>query len=82
MAAKKTNTRPAGLTIHRDIAAHINLTNKAHEWAEKCLAYRKAGKAARAGAAEAKERFWLKKVMALELQAVSGKPIGGRTARD
>jgi hypothetical protein len=42
MAAK--NKRPAIPDIQRDFAAHVEANTRAHEWAEKCIAYREAGK--------------------------------------
>jgi hypothetical protein len=80
MAAK--NKRPAIRDFHSALSAHIEANRLAHEWAEKCLTYRHAGKAFRAKAAEHKAREWLRKVMAFEAWAATGKPQGGRTAEE
>lgn len=68
MPAKK-NPRTAGPDIQRDFAAHVEASRRAHEWAEKCLAYRDADKPALAKNAEQKARHWLKKAIILEAQA-------------
>jgi hypothetical protein len=77
MAAK--NKRTAIRDFHEALGAHIEANRLAHEWAEKCLAYRQAGKTAQARAAEGKARQWLRKVIAFEAWAASGKPQGGRS---
>jgi hypothetical protein len=80
MAAK--NKRPAIHDFHETLGAHIEASQRAHEWAEKCSAYRQAGKTAQAKAAESKARQWLRKVIVFEARAVTGKPQGGRTASE
>jgi hypothetical protein len=80
MAAK--NKRPAIRDFHSALSAHIEANRLAHEWAEKCLTYRHAGKALQAKAAETKARQWLRKVMMLEEWAITGKPEGGRSATE
>jgi hypothetical protein len=78
MAAK--NKRPAIRDFHKALGAHIGANRRTHEWAEKCLVYRQAGKTAQAKAAEQKARHWLRKVMVFEARAATGKPQGGRSA--
>jgi hypothetical protein len=78
MPAKKNSKRRTDFDIQIGFAAHVAANRQAHEWAEKCLAYRAAGKAAQAAAAERKAKHWLRKMMALEDLAGHGKPAGGR----
>jgi hypothetical protein len=80
MAAK--NKRAAIPDFHGDVAAHVEASRRAHEWAAKCLAYREAGKLAHAKAAEKKARHWLLKAISLETRAARGKPQGGRRAEE
>jgi hypothetical protein len=58
--------RSAGLDFQCSFAAHLEANQRAHEWAEKCLTYRAAGKTVRAKYAQQKARHWLKKAMTLE----------------
>jgi hypothetical protein len=67
VAAK--NKRPASPNIQADFAAHVEANRRAHEWAEKCIAYREAEKHAQAKAAELKARHWLRSVMLREARA-------------
>jgi hypothetical protein len=80
MAAK--NKRPPIRDYHEALGAHIEANRLAHQWAEKCLAYRQAGKTSQAKAAEQKARQWLRKVMVFEAWAATGKPQGGRSAEE
>jgi hypothetical protein len=75
MAAK--NKRPAIRDFHEALGAHVEANRRAHEWAEKCIAYREAGKTAQAKSAEGKARHWLRKALQLEARAAIGKPLGG-----
>jgi hypothetical protein len=77
MPAKK-NRRSAGASIQCTFAAHLEVNQRAEEWAMKCLAYREAGKAVRAKYAERKARHWLKRAMALEARAPTSPRTGGR----
>jgi len=80
MTAK--NKRPPIRDYHEALSAHIEANRLAHQWAEKCLAYRQAGKAKQAEAAEQKAREWLSKTLVLEAWAATGKPQGGRNAEE
>lgn len=77
MPAKNTR-RPTGLDIQGDFAAHIEASQRAHEWAAKCIACREAGKHFEAERARQKARHWLKKAMALEVQPADPPITGGR----
>jgi len=65
----KNNRRSAGFDFYCTFAPHFKANQRAQEWAVKCLAYREAGKHARAKYAEHKARRWLKKAMILEGKA-------------
>jgi hypothetical protein len=62
MATKNKRARSIGL--HK----RVGLYKRAYAWADKALAYRKAGKFAQAKAAAQKARYWLRKAMALDAQ--------------
>ena len=70
------NARP---DIQRDLAAHVEARQRAHEWAAKCLTYRDAGQTAAAKNAEQKARHWLKKAMILESEARGRSRVANRT---
>jgi hypothetical protein len=77
MTVKKSRRAP-GFNVQQAFAAHVEASLKAHSWAEKTLALRRAGKASQANEAENKAKFWLRKMLMLEDQAGHGKPRGGR----
>jgi hypothetical protein len=76
MSAKNTRLS-AGLDFQCSFAAHLEANQRAQEWAAKCLAYRSAGKTARARFAQRKARFWLKKAMILEGRTDASSLFGG-----
>jgi hypothetical protein len=70
--------RPVAYDVQNAFAAHVEATAKALEWAEKCLALRRAGKAAQAKKAEIEVKRWLKRTMLIEAATARAKPHGGR----
>jgi hypothetical protein len=74
----KTKRPPAIPDIHAHVAAHVQATRLAYEWATKSIALRETGKATQANAAERKARHWLKKAIALETKVACSPRIGGR----
>lgn len=77
MAAKNKRSIP---DFHGELAAYLEAS--AHEWAEKCFAYREAGNFTQAKAAERKARHWQRRAMLLKARTAIGKPHGGRGAQD
>lgn len=73
MPAKKSRQSPE-FDIQRDFGAHVEASQRAHEWAAKCIAYRESGKPTQAKDAEQKARRWLRKAMVLEAKT-SGKSL-------
>lgn len=73
----KNNRRSAGLNFQCSFAAHLEANQRAQEWAARCLAYRAAGKTARAKFAQQKARHWLKKAMLLEGRTDATSLFGG-----
>jgi hypothetical protein len=71
------NRRSAGFDFQCSFAAHLEANQRAHEWAERCLAYRAAGKTVRAKYAQQKARHWLKKAMTLEARTDPKSLFGG-----
>jgi hypothetical protein len=80
MAAKNKH-RPIGYDLQNAFAAHVEASAKAHEWAEKCLAFRQSGKTDQAKAAENQAKRWLRRMILLEAAAAHGKSQGGRPSR-
>lgn len=65
--------------IQRDLAAHLAASQRAHEWAAKCLSYREARQTAAAKDAEQKARHWLRKALALETKARARSQVADRS---
>jgi hypothetical protein len=78
MAAKNKRRPIIGHDLRNASAAHIEASAKAHDWAEECLALRRAGKTEQAEAAENKAKQWLRRMMVIEAAATHGKPCGDR----
>jgi hypothetical protein len=76
-AAKTKRCAVTGYDLQNACAAHIEASANAHDWTEKCLALRQAGKAAQAKAAENKAKRWLRRMMVIERAANEGKAVGG-----
>jgi len=75
----RNRSQSARPDIQRDLAAHLEASQRAHEWAAKCLTYRDAEQTAAAEHAEQKARHWLKKAMILESKARGRSQVADRT---
>jgi len=75
----KNGSRNVQSDIQRDLAAHVEASQRAHEWAAKCLTYRDTGQSAAAKNAEQKARHWLRKAMVLESEARGRSRVANRT---
>jgi hypothetical protein len=78
-ASARKRSQSARPDIQRDLAAHLTASQRAHEWAAKCLTYRDAEQTAAANNAEQKARRWLKKAMILESKARGRAQVADRT---
>jgi hypothetical protein len=75
----RNRSQSARPDIQRDLAAHLAASQRALEWAAKCLTYRDAEQTAAAENAEQKARHWLSKAMSLESKARGRSQVADRS---
>jgi hypothetical protein len=74
MAARKKRRSDTGFDMQRAVIAHAEASLKAHAWKEKSEALRNSGMSQAAARAEAKSKYWLRKMAALNPLTTNGKP--------